>query len=429
MRVISTALLSFLFSSLSVVNAPAQEVRPEASLRVYLDCDGCDEDHFRREVTFVNYVRDRELADVHALITKQGTEAGGARFTLEFLGRRDFLGLNDQLEYSSSPVDTDAVERDGLTHTFRLGLIRYVARTPEAARIVISYAPSAAAVSDTNAVGPEGGAIAIEVRDPWKAWVFRMGAGGSMGGEQLQDFLTANGSFNVSKETEEWKVGLEFFGQHFRQNFEIDDSTTVTSTVNTWSVEGLLVRSVGDHWGVGFLQTAESSTFSNYDLALRAGPAVEYNIFPYSISTRRQLRFLASIGVNGFNYIEETLFGKLSETLADARLNVSLDFNEPWGDAIVGVEVSQYLGQPGKNRVSLDAGLGLQVFNGFGISVSGGLSRVRDQINLPAGEATPEEILLQQRELATDFRFSLEAGITYTFGSIYSNVVNPRFGS
>jgi hypothetical protein len=53
---------------------------------------------------------------------------------------------------------------------------------------------------------------------------------------------------------------------------------------------------------------------------------------------------------------------------------------------------------------------------------------VRDQLNLPAGEATPEEILLQQRELATDFRFSTSLSITYTFGSIYSNVVNPRFG-
>jgi hypothetical protein len=38
------------------------------TVRVYLDCDymGCDFDYFRTELTMVNWVRDRQVADVHA---------------------------------------------------------------------------------------------------------------------------------------------------------------------------------------------------------------------------------------------------------------------------------------------------------------------------------------------------------------------------
>ena len=50
--------------------------RPDA-LRVFLDCASCDENYIRTEITFVNYVRDRTLADVHVLITTQATGGGG----------------------------------------------------------------------------------------------------------------------------------------------------------------------------------------------------------------------------------------------------------------------------------------------------------------------------------------------------------------
>ena len=45
------------------------------------------------------------------------------------------------------------------------------------------------------------------------------------------------------------------------------------------------------------------------------------------------------------------------------------------------------------------------------------------------GGATPEEILLRRKELETNFEYFTSFGFTYTFGSIYNNVVNPRFGN
>ncbi|MCG7854113.1 MAG: hypothetical protein MIO92_16480 [Methanosarcinaceae archaeon] len=55
--------------------------------------------------------------------------------------------------------------------------------------------------------------------------------------------------------------------------------------------------------------------------------------------------------------------------------------------------------------------------------------QVRDQISLPSGGATKDEILLELKRLATGYELRLEAGLNFRFGSIYSNIVNPRFGN
>lgn len=49
--------------------------------------------------------------------------------------------------------------------------------------------------------------------------------------------------------------------------------------------------------------------------------------------------------------------------------------------------------------------------------------------DLKAGGATLEELLLRRSELASDYRYGFSVGLSYSFGSVYSNVVNPRFGS
>jgi hypothetical protein len=53
---------------------------------------------------------------------------------------------------------------------------------------------------------------------------------------------------------------------------------------------------------------------------------------------------------------------------------------------------------------------------------------LRDQIYRSAEGATPEEILLRQRQLETSYRCFYNIGFEYRFGSIFDNVVNPRFG-
>ena len=49
---------------------------------------------------------------------------------------------------------------------------------------------------------------------------------------------------------------------------------------------------------------------------------------------------------------------------------------------------------------------------------------ILDQIYLPRRDAIDEEILVRQRQLATDYEWQFRIGITYSFGSIFNNVVN-----
>ncbi|MBD3182369.1 hypothetical protein GF312_08760 [Candidatus Poribacteria bacterium] len=72
--------------------------------------------------------------------------------------------------------------------------------------------------------------------------------------------------------------------------------------------------------------------------------------------------------------------------------------------------------------------LNIRLFEGFSIDVFGSLSRIHDQLALQKGELSQEDILLRRRELSTQYSYYGSIGLRYTFGSIFSNVVNPRFG-
>ncbi len=48
-----------------------------------------------------------------------------------------------------------------------------------------------------------------------------------------------------------------------------------------------------------------------------------------------------------------------------------------------------------------------------------------DQLYRAAGRASDEEI--QRRQQATTYRYHFSIGLSYTFGSIFNNVVNTRF--
>jgi len=80
-----------------------------------------------------------------------------------------------------------------------------------------------------------------------------------------------------------------------------------------------------------------------------------------------------------------------------------------------------------KRRLVLFNSMNARLFKGFSFNMYGSLSLVRDQLFLAKGGATDDEILLQRRQLSTSYSYFAGVGLQYTFGSIFNNVVNPRF--
>lgn len=411
LRVLMVATVSIVTSAGSVLLA--QEETGVDAIKVFLDCDFCDFDHFRREVTFVNYMRDRRDAQVHVLVTRQST-GGGREYTFHFIGLREFAGQEDTLRYQASSTDTEAETRDGLVHTFEMGLIPFVAGTPIGSRITISYEQ------------PEVQQVATPEEDPWNFWVFRLRTGGSANGESQQTRWSVNGSVSADRLTEDWKIDSDLSGRFSRSVFDLGDGEEFVSTSKNFNGELLVVRSISDHWSVGGGVNGFSSTFTNRDLALSIRPAVEYSLFPYEESTRKQLIFLYQVGPFYFNYEEVTLFDKLEETRFRQSLEVAYEVTQPFGQVGVSIQGSHFLHDFALHRIDVRSDLSIRLVRGLNLNLFGSISRIKDQIHLPRADIPDEEILVQRRQLGTSFRYFVFWSLSYTFGSIFSNVVNPR---
>ena len=388
-----------------------------ATIRVFLDCNRCDEDYMRREVTFIDYVRNREDADVHVLITTQDTGGGGVQFTLKFIGLAGFQGVEQTLTYNSPATATGDETRAGLLEVFKLGLVRYASESTAGERLRVTYNKP-----------DDKTAAAAGRHDPWDYWVFRINVGGDFNGEQSSTSRAVRASCSANRTTDDWRLGFNANANYRDSTFVLEDASKILSVSRNTNVNGLAVKSLTPHWSFGVVGNVSSSTFQNYALNARIAAGPEYDIFPYSESTRRILTIQYTVGYDIAHYREITVYDKLRERLLDHRAETDLNFRQPWGSASVAFVFSQYLTQPSKYSLAAFGGGNIRIVKGLSFNAFGEFSRPHDQIFLPRGEASTEEILLRQRQLATGYQYFVNFGISYQFGSIFNNIVNPRFG-
>lgn len=389
-----------------------QEELKNAAPKVFIDCRRCDRDYIRTEITFVNYVRDRQDADVHVLITTQRTGSGGQEYSMEFIGLRDYSHIRHTLRYVSNRTDVRDEVRKGYVEVLKKGLFPFVMFSPIADHISILF---------KEELEPTA------VEDKWNFWIFNVGLRGGLSGEESTSERSVRANFSANRVTPEMKLRLRLEGEFEEDRFDINGDSII-STSSDKEAGGYYVKSLGDHWSAGGWIELESSTYSNYDLNFNLAPAIEYNFFPYYESTRRRLRILYRLNYYYNNYIEETIYDKSSESLWGHSLDVTLEVKQPWGNASFSVDGSHYFRDVSKNRVSLWGHMSIRLVRGLNLDVFGSYSRIHDQLNLPKGDASLDEILLRRRELATDYDYRISIGLSYTFGSVFSNVVNPRFG-
>jgi hypothetical protein len=390
-----------------------------ADIRIYIDSPDywIDLDYFRREITFVNYVRDRADADVHILTTTQGTGGGGREFTMAFIGLRKFEGQKNNLKFASKPAETEDTIRKELARYFKIGLMPFVSQSPAVKRIDVTYQPPAEEKEKSKSV-----------RDPWNYWTFRASIRGYINGEKTYKYNSFNSTFSANRVTDAWKFNLYFSIAHTRTEYDYGEALSYADVTRSNYGSGSVVKSLTRHWSLGIETSAYKSTYNNYDLSASIAPGIEFNVFPYSESTRKQFTFQYLVAANHYDYHEETIYLKNIERRLTEKLNVTYEAKQPWGSIRTSLYGSHFIDDMKKYNVQWDNSIDLRLFKGFSLTCYGYMTFLRDQISLPRSGATLEEILLRRRELQTSYYYYLSVGFSYTFGSIYNNIVNPRFG-
>ena len=102
---------------------------------------------------------------------------------------------------------------------------------------------------------------------------------------------------------------------------------------------------------------------------------------------------------------------------------------QPWGSFDVQARASQFLHDGSKQNLSVSGFVDVRLTRGLSLNVFAFASRVRDQLFIAAGTLSRDDILTQQRALATSYSYNASIGLSYTFGSIFNSVVNPRLDS
>src|SRR4030042_2030900 len=413
------SLLILISEAVSGQNLKSQQdtLRKDA-VKIFLDCRNCDMNYTRQEIPYINYVRDVHDAQVVILVSDQNAGSGGRQYTYTFHGQHDFAGMDDTITYTTSPDQTSTIIRQKRTDLLKIGLMRYVAKTPLFNEIEIRHNEELESQ---------------EVIDRWNNWVFELSTEPQFESEEEQKVLDLRNSLNISKITPEMKLEVEM--DHFYQQEKyIENANTdsvISSTYKTSGVrvQNLFVKSLGNHWSAGVKWDIGSSTRENYNIKTDILPSIEYDIFPYSEATHRQLRILYGAGYQYNNYIDTTIYNKVIENLFQQMLGVAYQVQKKWGSINVSLTASNYFHDLSKTRIALTSFVNVRIFRGLSLRIFGRAAHINDQINLQKGEVSEAERLLQLRELETKYRVDGGIEITYTFGSIYNNVVNPRFGN
>jgi len=387
-----------------------------SSVNVFVDCNNCDLSFIKEKIGFVNFVRDRKFADIHVLSNSIATGGKGRLYTLIFIGVSKFAPQKDTLIYVTNVAETNDSKRNKLVQTLKLGILPFINKTPIADKIKITYVNKQA---DTTSAAKS---------DPWNYWVFRTSLRSFFSGEKRSKFLNLNYSFTVSRITEEWKFQISLRGNYNESRFTFGDETILNIRRRQGSYN-YAIKSLTDHWSIGGWIFLTSSTYRNLDFKISVAPGIEYNIFPYSDFNSKQLRIQYRIWNKYQNYTEETIYSKMSEVLFEQTLSATLDLVQPWGSISTTASFSTYFHDFSKNSFDLSSEISLQLVEGLTVNIDGGYSAIHDQFSLPKNDVSFDDVLLQQRELETQYNYWGSVGISYTFGSIYNNIVNPRFGN
>lgn len=413
----SRALIALSLPALLAAQAPPPPTSPAHGLRLFLDPQSAsvDGDFLRTNLAWVDWVRDPKDAQVDLILTAKPSGGGGTVYFLRFIGLDSFQGVDDTLEYAAASGEAPDATRRGIARQIALGLARYVARTPAAARM---------SLQPESGIGP---AAPAQEGDPWNAWVYQLGLNGNFNGEAQDSSSYTSANAGVSRVTEKDLFRFNANGSWNRARYEIGPGETLYTRTSAFNANLVDAQGLSPHWTWGLLGNYTQSSVMNLQASSRLAPAIEYSVWDYADSNQRELTFLYQVGAGHNRYIEETILGKTSETVYDNALSITLSLNQPWGTVRTSLNGTAYLNNWSEYSVGVSSSLMLHLGRGFSLNLFGSYTKQQNQIALPMTAATPDQVLLHLTQLPSSYSYFGFVGLSYSFGSIHNNAVNARF--
>jgi hypothetical protein len=391
---------------------PIEETFESNNLNVFYDCESCDVTFMKQNLNHVEFVRDQNFSDVHVLISSQTNGSGGESITLRFIGQHEFIKLTDTLNYSTNPNMTDDDKRRQQLRYIEFGLIRFFIEKGLEDKIELTIKKS-----EIEKVVTE---------DPWNSWVYKLSASGWFSGQETYKNANGNFSVNAKRVTENNKFNL---WSNLNLNSEVYtfDNEEIVNNQQSSNLYINDIISINDHWSYGVFGKARNSKFSNYELLAGLKGGIEYDFFKYSESANKQVTVSYTLGGLYTNYYDTTIYNKTEEVLLENSLLLASTFDQKWGSVTGSVDYQSYLHDLSLNQVQFYLNLNVRIFKGLSWRINGRYTIQHNQINLQKAGVSLEEVLLQQQQLKSGYNYWYNTGLSYSFGSIYNSVVNPRF--
>ena len=381
----------------------------ENKVKAYLDCERCDDNFIKQETSFLEYVRDQDLADLVILIRNIWNPSGGRSYEIEIDGNDEYKDLVSSTTVFGYSSDTSSSLRDKLVNKLKLALVPFLDKAEYDLNVKI----------DTNFEDIK------TIDDKWNNWVFELSGTYESEKEESRKTNRYELQFEIDKVTEDWRIGIDLEREERNREFYSDDNVYLSNRKTT-SLRGRVVRSISDHLSTGVFFGAFQNTYENIDFNRYIAPAIEYSFFPYKDVLSKEITLAYRIGTGKRNYIEKTIYGYENQTLTSQTLTLNVRYRQKWGNISSYIDGTQFFDDGTKKRFSLRSDLDIRIFEGLAVRFSGNVSLIREQYSLAAGSTSVEDLLLQQRRIASDYETNFSIGLSYTFGSIYNSIINTR---
>ena len=408
-----------LFSLLYCAQAGFGQPKAPKKISVFIDCNGvsCDENFIRSEIRIVDFLRDQSTADFHMLITARPAGTNVQKYQIISYGQNAWAKYKDTLSFSTKPNSTKDEDRKQLVHYLKLSLASVLAKTPFAESFTMDMK------ADTGKVAP------LKRKDPWNYFVFSLGADGEYNADENYKSKRASGYLNLNRTTEKIRFGLGGYYSKYYSLYTYEDTSGTTEYEvknGDYGISQFLIFSLGQRFSFGYLARYSNNTFSNFDTKLYAAAIMELNLFRYSDINHRSFLIRYGADRTEYNYIDTTIYNKKSEILWGHEASAVITFNQKWGSFSSGAYYRYYFHDPDLKSMGANVSFNIRIVGGLSFFASGLGNIVHDQVYLPKGNATEQQVLIRQRQLKSTYNFYTSGGISLRFGSKNNNFVNPR---